>query len=142
MGAVVSTCSPRSSPCLWLPWLLARLLCLLPLATFPDLSLGLLLLLPGGLHRLPTLASLLTMWARGKLLYLSLQETSPDLSLLSCCRCLVDCTDCSPRTACSPCGQEASCSPPDPWQYSRTCPWVSCCCLVDCPDRSPWPACS
>merc|ERR1719153_1820092 len=35
---------------------------------FPDLSLDLLLLLPGGLHRLPTLASLLIMWARGKLL--------------------------------------------------------------------------
>merc|ERR1712133_252576 len=81
MGAVVSTCSPRSSPCLWLPWLLARLQCLCPLATSPDLSLGLLLLLPGGLHRLPTLASLLTMLARGRLLYLSPQETFPDLSL-------------------------------------------------------------
>merc|ERR1712243_80991 len=40
-------------------------------ATSPDLSLALLLPLPGGLHRLPTLASLLTMWVRGKLLYLS-----------------------------------------------------------------------
>merc|ERR1712133_323976 len=81
MGAVVSTCSPRSSPCLWLPWLLARLLSQQFLATSPDLSLALLLLLPGGLHRLPTLASLLTMWVRGRLLYLSLQETSPALSL-------------------------------------------------------------
>merc|ERR1712098_883559 len=81
MGAVVSTCSATSSPCPWLPWLLARLLCLCPLATSPDLSLDLLLLLPGGLHRLPTLVSLLTMWARGKLLYLSPLETSPDWSL-------------------------------------------------------------
>merc|ERR1711962_1168141 len=68
MGAVVSTCSPRSSPCLWLPWLLARLLSQQFLETSPDLSQDLLLLLPGGLHRLPTLVSLLTMWARGKLL--------------------------------------------------------------------------
>merc|ERR1712133_4697 len=74
---VVSTCSPRSSPCLWLPWLLAQQF----LATSPDLSLALLLLLPGGLHRLPTLVSLLTMWVRGKLLYLSLLETSLDWSL-------------------------------------------------------------
>merc|ERR1712098_443153 len=71
MGAVVSTCSATSSPSPWLPWLLARLLCLCPLATSPDLSLDLLPLLPGGLHRLPTLVSLLTMWARGKLLSLS-----------------------------------------------------------------------
>merc|ERR1712126_181155 len=81
MGAVVSTCSATSSLSLWLPWLLARLLCLLPLATSPDLSLDLLLLLPGGLHRLPTLVSLLTMWARGKLLYLSLLAIFPDWSL-------------------------------------------------------------
>merc|ERR1712080_424756 len=67
MGAVVSTCSPRSSPCLLLPWLLAKLLSQLSLATSLDLSLGLLLLLPGGLHRLPTLASLPTM-LRGQLL--------------------------------------------------------------------------
>merc|ERR1712112_225283 len=81
MGAVVSTCSATSSPSLWLPWLLARLLCLWSLATSPDLSLGLLLLLPGGQHRLPTLASLLTMWVRGKLLYLSLLAMFPDWSL-------------------------------------------------------------
>merc|ERR1712133_194295 len=81
MGAVVSTCSPRSSPCLWLPWLLARLLSQQFLATSPDLSLALLMLLPGGLHRLPTLVSLLTMWVRGRLLYLSLLETSLDWSL-------------------------------------------------------------
>merc|ERR1712126_514246 len=62
---VVSTCSATSSLSLWLPWLLARLLCLWSLATSPDLSLALLLPLPGGLHRLPT------MWVRGKLLYLS-----------------------------------------------------------------------
>merc|ERR1712112_306414 len=78
---VVSTCSSRSSPSPWLPWLLARLLSHWFLETSPDLSLALLLLLPGGLHRLPTLVSLLTMWARGRLLSLSLQETSPDLSL-------------------------------------------------------------
>merc|ERR1712033_85186 len=71
MGTVVSTCSATSSLSLWLPWLLARLLCLWSLATSPDLPLALLLPLPGGLHRLPTLASLLTMWVRGKLLYLS-----------------------------------------------------------------------
>merc|ERR1712112_521588 len=79
---VVSTCSSRSSPSPWLPWLLARLLSHWFLATSPDLSLDLLLLLPGGLHRLPTLVSLLTMWARGKLLYLSLLATSPDSSLV------------------------------------------------------------
>merc|ERR1712098_215231 len=81
MGAVVSTCSATSSPSPWLPWLLARLLCLCPLATSPDLSLDLLPLLPGGLHRLPTLVSLLTMWARGKLLSLSLLAIFPDSSL-------------------------------------------------------------
>merc|ERR1712098_1033608 len=81
MGAVVSTCSATSSPSLWLPWLLARLLCLWSLATSPDLFLGLLLLLPGGLHRLPTLASLLTMWVRGKLLYLSPLAMFLDLRL-------------------------------------------------------------
>merc|ERR1712126_479410 len=78
---VVSTCSATSSPSLWLPWLLARLPCLWSMATSLDLSLALLLLLPGGLHRLPTLVSLLTMWVRGKLLYLSLLETSLDWSL-------------------------------------------------------------
>merc|ERR1712243_392736 len=81
MGAVVSTCSATSSLSLWLPWLLARLLSHWFLATSPDLSLALLLLLPGGLHRLPTLVSLLTMWVRGKLLYLSLLEIFPDWSL-------------------------------------------------------------
>merc|ERR1712215_442469 len=81
MGAVVSTCSAISSPSLWLPWLLARLLFHWFLATSPDLSLDLLLLLPGGLHRLPTLVSLLTMWARGRLLYLSLLAIFPDWSL-------------------------------------------------------------
>merc|ERR1712112_812548 len=81
MGAVVSSCSATSSPSPWLPWLLARLLSHWFLETFPDLSLALLLLLPGGLHRLPTLVSLLTMWARGKLLYLSPLETSLDWSL-------------------------------------------------------------
>merc|ERR1711890_165336 len=50
MWAVVSTCSARLSPCLLLPWLLAKLLSQLSLATSLDLSLGLLLLLPGGLH--------------------------------------------------------------------------------------------
>merc|ERR1712114_112671 len=64
-----------------LPWLLARLLSQQFLATSPDLSLALLLLLPGGLHRLPTLVSLLTMWARGKLLYLSLLAMFLDWSL-------------------------------------------------------------
>merc|ERR1712058_162170 len=78
---VVSTCSPRSSPCLWLPWLLARLLTPWFLATSLDLSLDLLLLLPGGRHRLPTLVSLLTMWARGRLLSLSLLAIFPDWSL-------------------------------------------------------------
>merc|ERR1712112_591923 len=78
---VVSTCSSRSSPSPWLPWLLARLLSHWFLATSPDLSLALLLLLPGGLHRLPTLVSLLTMWVRGKLLYLSLLAIFPDWSL-------------------------------------------------------------
>merc|ERR1711962_1777885 len=81
MGAVVSTCSPRSSPCLWLPWLLARLLSQQFLETSPDLSLDPLLLLPGGLHRLPMLVSLLTMWARGKLLCLSLLAMFPDWPL-------------------------------------------------------------
>merc|ERR1712126_259269 len=81
MGAVVSTCSPRSSPCPWLPWLLARLLSHWFLETSPDLSLDPLLLLPGGLHRLPTLVGLLTMWARGKLLYLSLLAMFLDWSL-------------------------------------------------------------
>merc|ERR1712180_385938 len=66
MGAVVSTCSATLSPCPWLPWLLARLLFHWFLATSPDLFLDLLLLLPGGLHRLPTLVSRLIMWAREK----------------------------------------------------------------------------
>merc|ERR1712002_955790 len=88
MGAVVSTCSATSSLSFWLPWLLARLLCLWSLATSPDLSLALLLPLPGGLHRLPTLASLLIMWAREKqlrcpLVFLQLSALTTHSALLS-----------------------------------------------------------
>merc|ERR1711890_216064 len=56
------------SPCLLLPWLLAKLLSQLLLATFPDWSLALRLPDSGGLPSSCGPSSKLIMWARGKLL--------------------------------------------------------------------------
>merc|ERR1712180_432475 len=77
----VSTCSARLRLCLWLRSALVRLLCLSPLATFPDLSLDLLLPPSGGPPRLPTRDSSPTTWTRGKPPSPSPLATSPDWSL-------------------------------------------------------------
>merc|ERR1712212_1357364 len=78
---LVSTCSARLRLCLWERSALVRRPFLSPLATFPDLSLGLLLQPSGGPPRLPTRVSLPTTLARGKQLSRSPLETFPDLSL-------------------------------------------------------------
>merc|ERR1712243_481850 len=41
---------------------------------------------------------------------------------ISCCCCLVDCTDCPRWSACSPCGQEASCCTSHSWKHPWTVP--------------------
>merc|ERR1712037_923415 len=58
-----------------------RFLVLSPLATFPDLSLDLLLLPSGGPPRSPTRVSSPTTLARGRFLVLTPLATFPDLSL-------------------------------------------------------------
>merc|ERR1712212_6596 len=78
---LVSTCSARLRLCLWERSALVRRPFPSPLATFPDLSLGLLLQPSGGPPRLPTRVSLPTTLARGKQLSRSPLETFPDLSL-------------------------------------------------------------